>query len=172
MNLTRPLATALLATALSFAAQAQDKDSQGGTATDAGFFKNASASGLTEVAASKVALERSSSPTVKKFAQTMIDDHTKANEELEGLKSGDKGYSIAGQPTPDGEKLIDAMKRLSGAELNSTYRKMMIADHEKAVAMFEVEVEKGSNPELKAFAKKTLPTLKHHLKDAKALPAK
>lgn len=172
MTLARSLATALLATALSFAAQAQDKDSQGGTATDSGFFKNASAAGVTEVAASKVALERSSSPAVKKFAQTMIDDHTKAGDELKELKSGDKGYSIAEQPTPDGAKIIDAMTRLSGAELNNTYRKMMIADHEEAVAMFEVEVEKGSNPELKDFAKKTLPTLKHHLKDAKALPAK
>jgi putative membrane protein len=46
----------------------------------------------------------------------------------------------------------------------------MVADHEEAVAIFETEVEKGSNPDLKAFAKKTLPTLKHHLQMAKALP--
>ncbi|MDR6937042.1 DUF4142 domain-containing protein [Luteibacter sp. 3190] len=168
----RILSTALLATALSFAAQAQDKDSQGGTATDAGFYKNASAAGVTEVAASEIALKQSTSKAVKSFAQKMVTDHTKANDELKELKSGDKGYSIAHEPTPEGSKMIDALSRLNGADFNREYRKMMIADHEEAVAMFEVEIEKGSSPELKAFAKKTLPTLKHHLQEAKALPQK
>jgi putative membrane protein len=45
----------------------------------------------------------------------------------------------------------------------------MVADHQKAVAIFEVEAEKGSNKELQAFATKTLPTLKEHLKMARAL---
>jgi putative membrane protein len=170
MNHRPVLAIAFFAATLGLAAHAQEKDSQGGTATDAGFFKNAGASGLAEVEASKLALEQSSSAKVKKFAQQMVDDHTRANEELEGLKSGDKGYSLVQSPKPDSQKMIDAMSRMRGAEFDKAYAKMMVADHEEAVAIFETEVEKGSNPDLKAFAKKTLPTLKHHLQMAKALP--
>ncbi|WP_413624349.1 DUF4142 domain-containing protein [Luteibacter sp. Lutesp34] len=170
MNRRPALAIAFLVASLGLAAHAQEKDSQGGTATDAGFFKNAGASGLAEVEASRLALKQSSSAKVKKFAQTMIDEHTRANEELEGLKSGDKGYSLVTSPMPDSQKIIDAMSRMKGADFDKAYAKTMVADHEEAVAIFETEIEKGSNPELKAFAKKTLPKLKHHLEMAKSLP--
>ncbi|KLD73569.1 membrane protein, partial [Xanthomonas hyacinthi DSM 19077] len=64
---------------------------------------------------------------------------------------------------------IDALKMLNGAAFDKEFAKVMVADHQKAVAIFEVEVEKGSNKDLQAFAKKTLPTLKEHLKMARAL---
>ncbi|KAG9566882.1 hypothetical protein KCV01_g20157, partial [Aureobasidium melanogenum] len=174
MSLTLPrlIATALLATALPLAVHAQEKDSQGGTPTDAGFYKNASASGIAEVEMSQLALKQSSSPSVQKFAQRMVEDHGKANDELKTLKSGDKGYSMVTEPDPDAQKAIDAMTRLKGAEFDKAYAKQMVADHEVAVAAFEVEIEKGSNPKLKDFAKKTLPTLKHHLEMAKSLPTR
>lgn len=168
----RLLALAFLAASLPLAALAQEKDTQGGTPTDAGFFKNAGASGLAEVAFSELATKQSSSSKVKDFAQTMIEDHGKANDELRSLKSGDKGYSLVDKPLPDAQKALDAMSRMKGKEFDAAYRKQMIADHEEAVASFEVEIEKGSNPEMKAFAKKTLPTLKHHLEMAKALPTR
>ena len=170
MNRRPAFAIAFLVASLGLAAHAQEKDTQGGTATDAGFFKNAGASGLAEVEASRLALKQSSSAKVKKFAQQMVDEHTQANEELEKLKSGDKGYSLVESPLPESQKIIDAMSRMQGAEFDKAYAKTMVADHEKAVAIFETEIEKGSNPDLKAFAKKTLPTLKHHLEMAKSLP--
>jgi putative membrane protein len=166
----RALATAFLTVALSCAVQAQEKDTLGGTPTDAGFFKNATASGLAEVQASQLALKQASSAKVKSFAQRMVADHTKADDELKSLKMGDKGYPIAHDPLPESEKRIDALSRLHGADFDREYAKLMVADHEKAVAIFEVEIEKGSNDQLKAFAKKTLPTLKDHLKQAKTLP--
>ncbi|HEY4294085.1 DUF4142 domain-containing protein [Luteibacter sp.] len=164
------LAIAFLTATLGLSAQAQEKDSQGGTPTDSGFFKNAGASGLTEVAASQLALKQSSSGKVKAFAQKMVADHTRVNEELAGLKSGDKGYALVDAPPPDSQKNLDAMSRMSGAEFDKAYATMMVADHEEAVAIFETEIEKGSSPQLKAFATKTLPTLKHYLKMARTLP--
>jgi putative membrane protein len=164
------LAFAFLAATLGLAAQAQEKDSQGGTATDSGFFKNAGASGLAEVKAGQLAMEHASSAKVKKFAQQMVQDHTRVNEELETLKSGDKGYALVRSAKPDDEKIIDALSRMKGAEFDKAYAKMMVANHEEAVAIFETEIEKGSSPALKAFAKKTLPTLKHHLEMARKLP--
>lgn len=168
-TLPRLFATAALAAALPFAAHAQEKDTQGGTPTDAGFYKNASAAGIAEVELSKLAQTKASSQAVKKFADTMVTDHQKANDELEGLRSGDKGYSLAHEPAPDSQKDIDALEHLSGSAFDREYMKIMVQDHEKAVAIFEAEAEKGSSEQLKNFATKTLPTLKHHLEMARSL---
>ncbi|QDE38286.1 DUF4142 domain-containing protein [Luteibacter pinisoli] len=172
-RLPRLLLTAALATTLPLAAlAAQEKDSKGGTPTDAGFYQNATGANVSEVELSKLALAQGSSAKVKQFAQHMVDDHTKANDKLTSLGSGDRGYATTTEPPPEAQKDINALKMLNGKDFDREYAKVMVADHEKAVAIFEVEVEKGSNPELKAFAKETLPTLKQHLKMAKALPTK
>jgi putative membrane protein len=47
---------------------------------------------------------------------------------------------------------------------------MMLKDHEKDVSEFEKQSTKGTDPEVKAFASKTLPTLQEHLRMARALP--
>ena len=46
----------------------------------------------------------------------------------------------------------------------------MVKDHEKDVAEFEEEAKDGSDADVKAWANKTLPTLKKHLEMAKAAP--
>jgi putative membrane protein len=172
LRLPHLLLAASLAATLPFAALAdtQEKDSQGGTPTDAGFYQNATGANVAEIELSQLALKQGSSAKVKQFAQKMVDDHTKANEKLGSLRNGDKGYSTTTSPPPDAQKDIDALKLLNGKEFDRQYAKVMVAGHEKAVAMFEVEAEKGSNPAMKAFAKETLPTIKEHQKMAKALP--
>jgi putative membrane protein len=171
MHLTVPriLATAFLAAALPMTALAQHTDSKGGTPTDAGFVTNASGAGLAEIEAAKLADTNAGSEKVKTFAHQIIADHTKAGEELKSLAAGDRGYATAESPPPANQKDIDALKMLNGAAFDKEFAKVMVADHQKAVAIFEVEVEKGSNKDLQAFAKKTLPTLKDHLKMARAL---
>ncbi|MGN6482347.1 DUF4142 domain-containing protein [Luteibacter sp.] len=172
LRLPHLLLAASLAATLPFAALAdpQEKDSQGGTPTDAGFYQNATGANVAEIELSQLALKQGSSAKVKQFAQKMVDDHTKANEKLESLRNGDKGYSTTTSPPPDAQKDIDALKLLNGKEFDRQYAKVMVAGHEKAVAMFEVEAEKGSNPAMKAFAKDTLPTIREHQKMAKTLP--
>lgn len=169
-TLPRLLATAVLVTALPLCAYAQKTDTQGGTPTDAGFVTNASGANVAEVKLSELAATNASSAKVKSFAQHMIADHTKAGDELKSLAAGDRGYATADTPPPAAQKDIDALSRMKGADFDKEYAKVMVADHEKAVAIFEVEAEKGSNKDLQAFAKKTLPTLKQHLTMAKTLP--
>jgi putative membrane protein len=164
------LALALIAAMGGFAAHAQKKDTHGGTPTDAYFFKNAGHSGLAEVELSKLAVQRAGSPKVKAFAQKMVEEHTRVNEELEGLKGGDKTYPRATQLPPEADKQLDALERMNGTDFDKAYMKIMVADHEEAVAQFSAEIEKGSNEEMKAFARKTLPVLKRHLEMARSLP--
>jgi putative membrane protein len=168
-TLPRLMATAFLIAAAPLAAFAQHTDSKGGTPTDAGFVTNASGAGLAEIEAAKLADTNAGSDKVKTFARQIIADHTKAGEELKTLAAGDRGYATAEQPPPANQKDINALQMLHGAAFDKEFAKVMVADHQKAVAIFEVEAEKGSNKELQAFATKTLPTLKEHLKMARAL---
>jgi len=171
-NLSRAIATAVLVVALPFAAHAQEKDSKGGTPTDAGFVTNASGAGVSEVALGKLAETNGGSQKVKDFGALMVKDHTAAGEKLKSLAAGDRGYATAESPPPANQKDINALERLNGPAFDKEFAKVMVADHQKAVAIFSAEADKGTSPELKAFAKETLPTLKEHLKMARGLNGK
>ncbi|PQZ83749.1 MULTISPECIES: DUF4142 domain-containing protein [Pseudomonas] len=139
-------------------------------ATSNDFVDEAAQGGITEVAIGKLALEKSASADVKAFAQHMVTDHTKANEELVALA---KKLDIE---VPDDADLTDKAKKaileIREESFDKSYANNQVAAHEKTVELFEKEAASSDNTELKAFATKTLPTLKAHLEKAKALQAK
>ncbi len=139
-------------------------------ATSNDFVDEAAQGGITEVAIGKLALEKSASADVKAFAQHMVTDHTKANEELVALA---KKLDIE---VPDDADLTDKAKKaileIREESFDKSYANNQVAAHEKTVELFEKEAASSDNAELKAFATKTLPTLKAHLEKAKALQAK
>lgn len=136
---------------------------------DRDFIMDAAIGGMMEVELGRVAAQQGSSDAVKQFGQRMVDDHSKANEELMSLAAS-KGITL---PTTMDEKHHKDMTKLSamtGANFDRAYSKMMLSDHKKDVSEFEKQSTKGADPDLKAFASKTLPTLKEHLQMASALP--
>ena len=139
-------------------------------ATSNDFVDNAAEGGITEVEAGKLALEKSSSADVKTFAQHMVTDHTKANQELMALA---KKLDIE---VPDDAALTDKAKKaileMRDESFDKAYSNNQVAAHEKTVELFKKEAASSDNPELKAFATKTLPTLEAHLKMAKELQTK
>ncbi|MET0254973.1 MAG: DUF4142 domain-containing protein [Luteibacter sp.] len=139
-------------------------------AADASFVKMASAAGLAEVSLGKLGAEKGQSADVKTFGQTMVDDHTKAGDELKTIASG-KSIPVADAPMPADVKAASMIEKKEGAAFDTAFKTKMVADHEKVIKLFTKESTAGKDPELKAFATKTLPTLKHHLEMAKALPS-
>ncbi len=137
---------------------------------DRDFIMDAAIGGMMEVELGQMATQKGASEAVKQFGQRMVDDHSKANQELMSLASS-KGITL---PTAIDEKHRKDMTKLSamsGAEFDRAYSKMMLSDHKKDVSEFEKQSTKGADPDLKAFASKTLPTLHEHLQMANALPA-
>ena len=128
------------------------------------FAQHAAMAGMAEVKLGQLALEKGSSEDVKKFAQMMIDDHTKANEELKALAQS-KSIEL---PTDLGkhQKDYDKLAKLSGAEFDKEYIDGMVKDHKEVVALFEKEANKGDDPDTKAWAAKMLPALQGHLQHA------
>jgi len=136
------------------------------SAQDRKFIEDAAKGGMKEVHMGHLGLEKGMSQGVKTFSQRLIDDHTKANNELMALAK-QKGVT----PPPDDPKMVSSMPlaKKSGADFDKAFAKDQVEDHQKDIAEFEKEASSGSDPDVKNFASKTLPTLRAHLSDAQAL---
>jgi putative membrane protein len=134
------------------------------------FVKNATESGLAEVQLSQLALTKSQNPQVKAFADEMVRDHTAANEALMRLASS-KNIPVPTAVSERDKATLEQLAKLYGRDFDRMYLAKMVSDHEKAVSLFQKEAASGSNPELKAWAKSTLPTLQRHLDMAEHLAA-
>jgi putative membrane protein len=146
----------------------------GAAGADTKFVNNAARDGEAEVILGKLAAEKAKSEDVKKFGQQMVDDHTKANEELKAIaKSKEIDLEkAAAMGTKKGERISQKLNKLEGDEFDKGYVAIMIKEHESAVKLFKTQSEKGEDADLKAFAAKTLPTLEHHLSMVKELQSK
>ncbi len=136
------------------------------SASDASFLKNAAAGGAAEVELGNLARDRATDPDIKQFAQKMVDDHSKANEELKALAQK-KGVTAPASPDPKSRKEMDRLSKLSGSEFDRAYAKLMLSDHEKDVSEFMKESTGAQDPDVKDFAARTLPTLQDHLRMAR-----
>jgi putative membrane protein len=123
---------------------------------------------MAEVELGKVAQQKASDSQVKSFAERMVTDHTKANDELKSL-AGNKGVTLPTSLDKDHQKDSEKMQRLQGPEFDREYMKHMVKDHKKTVSDFEKQAKSGKDNDLKQFASKTLPTLQEHLKMAQQI---
>ena len=98
----------------------------------------------------------------------MVDDHSRANEDLKQLAST-KGVTLPTELDAKHKSELAKMSKLTGADFDKAYSKSMLSDHVKDVAAFEKQSQKAADPDLKAFAAKTLPVLEEHLQLARAL---
>jgi len=139
------------------------------SAQDKDFMMEAALGGMMEVELGRMATQQGTSDAVKQFGQRMVDDHSKANQELMSLASS-KGITLPTSIDDKHKKEMTKLSAMSGAEFDRAYSKLMLSDHKKDVAAFEKQSTRGADADLKAFASKTLPTLQEHLKMANALP--
>jgi putative membrane protein len=125
------------------------------------FIINASIGNMQEIVSGKIAAQKAVSPEVKAFASRMVADHSKAEKQLLQLAK-QKGYQIPPEATetPAPEPI---MEKATGKEFDKMYVHMMVPGHRNTVYMFETYAIGGKDPDVKAFAQQTLPTLKQHL---------
>ncbi len=127
---------------------------------------------LAEIETGKMALEKSKNPEVRKFAQTMIDDHTKAQSELSALAQN-KGVALPTSPDLAHKTIATALKLLSGTTFDNQYiSRVGVGDHESAQALLQKVQTNADDADLKAYAAKTIKAVEHHLSMAKAMEAK
>ena len=137
-------------------------------ADPATFVKKAAQGGMTEVEVAKIASSKTQNREIRSFAQKMVKDHSAANQELASLAKT-KGLQVPATLDAEHKGVVQKLSAKSGADFDAAYSQQMKMDHEKTIALFE-GATKSSDPDLAAFAKKTLPTLKEHQHLADALP--
>ncbi|HEX6641479.1 MAG TPA: DUF4142 domain-containing protein [Thermoanaerobaculia bacterium] len=137
---------------------------------DLEFATTASMANLYEIEAGKLASTKATGAKFKEFAQTMVTQHTEIGDSYKPIaeKQGlPMPTALDGQFKTDYDQLVAAA---AGNTFDALYRQQMIATHQAAVPLFETEGTSGQDPDLKAFAAKWTPTIKHHLEMAEALP--
>ena len=138
--------------------------------SDRVFVSKAAMGGMGEVELGKLAQQKASNDQVKQFGAKMVEDHTKANDELKQIASS-KGIDVPATVDRKSQSEMNQMQKLSGASFDRAYMRHMVADHKKDIADFKKEANGGRDAELKGFASKTLPTLQEHLQMAQAANA-
>lgn len=136
---------------------------------DREFMVEAAQGGMAEVEFAKIATKKASSNVVKEYARRMVSEHTEANAELMAIAK-QKGVTL---PTTIGKKNADLkqdLAELSGAKFDREYMKEAgVKGHEEQAKLFEREIERGQDPDVKGFATKTLPVVQKHLEQAQAI---
>ena len=150
--------------------------STGGTVADMApadkeFIARAGMGGLAEVQMGNLGTTKASNAAVKAFAQRMVTDHSKANEELKALATA-KGVGLPTELDSEHKGALDHLSSLNGAEFDKAYMEHMVQDHEKDVSEFEKASTSAQDAEIKGWAGTTLPTLQDHLKQAKEVAGK
>ena len=133
------------------------------------FVKQVAISDLFEIESNKLGQQKGDAAQ-KTFASQMVTDHTKTSTELKGMVTG--GKVTAELPTAldsSHQSKLDKLKAASGDDFSSQFNSMQVSAHKDAVDLFERYANGGDNADLKAWAGKTLPALKHHLEMAQNL---
>ncbi len=133
--------------------------------SDRTFVEKAAAGGLAEVELGKLAEQKGTNDQVKSFGRRMVEDHSKANDELKTLAQS-KNITLPADLDTHDQALKDRLSKLSGPAFDHAYMQAMVSDHRKDLNEFRRESTAGKDADVKTFASKTLPTLEDHLKMA------
>jgi len=139
--------------------------SKGTKGTDTKFAQEAAVGGLAEVEMGKIAVQKGQSDQVKQFGQRMIDDHSKASDELKAI-AAKQNIMLPTEIDAKHKSTVNKLSGLSGTAFDRAYMSEMVKDHQHDVSDFQKEASGGSNSDLKDWAAKTLPTLQDHLRMA------
>jgi len=139
--------------------------SSGVTGADRQFMIKTAQANIGEVKGGQLALTRAVASPARDFAQHMIDDHSRANVELKKL-ARQKGVRLPSDTDLKHKQMAHMLAARSGDAFDRAYLKAMIDGHRKVIAMFQSEVADGRDPDVKAWASQTLPTLQRHLQHA------
>jgi len=127
---------------------------------------------IAEIETAKLALEKSQSEPVKKFAQQMIDDHTPALKELQTLAQA-KGVTLPDSPDMKHKTMATALRAMTGTSFDNQYMKRSgVGDHQATLTLLKKVQANAKDADLKAMATKMIPTVQGHLQMAqKSAPA-
>jgi putative membrane protein len=135
--------------------------------SDQKMMKDLAQANMAEIEAAKVAQQKSSDEKVKNFAQKMIDDHTKAGEQMQQLAQA-KGVTLPTEVDAKHKAEIKKLSALSGDKFDKAYMaRGGVQDHRQAHALLGKIEKSAKDSDLKQLASGMMPTVDEHWKMAK-----
>ena len=131
-------------------------------ATDENFLVKAYNGGMLEIMLGKIAITNGASASVKNFGKMMMTDHTKADSEM-AVIAKIKNITLPSAPGNDEYDKINKLQKEQGKEFDKDYTSLMVDDHKEDIKDFQKASQDLKDPDIKAFAVKTLPVLQKHL---------
>ncbi|HZZ95046.1 MAG TPA: DUF4142 domain-containing protein [Usitatibacter sp.] len=167
-NIPHLMAAALVATALSFALPGAAENAAGELPrADVKFLQKAAVDGLAEVELARLAQHKAMRDEVRQFANRMVDDHSKANEQLKAIASS-HGVQVPAAIDRRHEREMNKLSQLIGGDFDRAYMSRMLSEHRKDVKEFRKRANAKKQDDVTRFAAATLPVLESHLDMARA----
>jgi putative membrane protein len=129
--------------------------------SDRDFAKTAYQDNLAEISVGQLAVQRASNNDVKQYAQELVDDHTKANDQLKQIATS-KGIDLPSEVDSQAKSEQDRLSQVSGSDFDRQFLDQEKKDHQKAIALFQQEASQGQDPDLKSYASENLSKLQQH----------
>ena len=135
---------------------------------DKRFTQTAIQHGIAEIGMGQLILQRSQNPELRSFGQHLIDDHNQANQQLAQIAAR-KDITIPTRPDASQQTMMNQLVNLSGTQFDTTAVNDAVRDHQRDIALYQQAANTLQDPDLKAYAQKTLPILQQHLDQATQL---
>ncbi len=135
------------------------------------FIAEASVSNMFAIEAGTLALQKSSSAEIKKFAHQSVNDRTTLGTGLRQILAKRSGISAPEMLDERRRAVVRELSDLQGAEFDRAYVLAQQKANEETEALFTAYAQNGADEELKSFASKALPTLQDYSRQTKSLPA-
>jgi putative membrane protein len=140
-------------------------------ADDVKFVKHEGAVGKAKLKLAELGAQKATRADVKAFAEMIVADHTKANEEMANLAST-KGVELSAVIDPAHASTFQKLESYSGTEFDKEFLSEMVSGHKTCEASFETASKDAKDIDVKAYANKMLPTIKAHHQKAVELSSK
>jgi putative membrane protein len=139
-------------------------------AREQAFVAQATADDAMQIALAKLAMGKSSNPQLRALASRIVSDHSALNLQFTRLASSTSSKGRAhGVPAQDVSAMQAHLKSLQGAAFDQAFAGMMVKEHRKIIAAYEVAAKTSTDDRLKTIASRGLPVLQGHLDAARAL---
>jgi len=132
------------------------------------FVRKAMQGSLAEIQLGQLTLQKSTNDQVKQFAQHMIDDHTKLNDQMKPVAQ-QLGVDMPNQISKKDQKIMAKLQALSGPAYDQAYIQDMVKDHKSDLSDFQMEASSGSDPTVKDAAAQSSKLIAQHLQMAQQL---
>jgi putative membrane protein len=129
---------------------------------DVEFATTAAMGGMAEVQMAQLAIQKTTNPKIKDFANMMVTDHGKANDTLKAIAQK-KNIALPTALDAKHQGKYDDLSKLSGSAFDKAYVSAMVDGHEKTLKLMQAAAQNCKDPDLKAFAAKVAPTVQMHL---------